>query len=1266
MTKYILITLIGLSLFTSGVQTFAQVSLDTDKDGITDVMEDKNNNKIVDIDETNPQDPDTDSDGYSDGAEILATKDPKDPNSYPLSGIATQLFTDAQLLSNFGITGITKINIDSTGICNKTEATIFIDNLTCKWPLKGAINNYYSVSNKDFKAKIAIGTDEGRCYIENNKTINAKLVCSNIPTKDAQVGPNNIELISKNPLEMNLGVAVVNFKIDTQSGSMYELSVLEDQEISRSCTPASVQQLTDCTFLLPLNRFLPPVYLMGYEDKLSGSCIQSENRVVKCTGIKVGNVFNPSSLATSLNQEVKAKVILVPVLEHDAPKDITVYNLNIKKMDKFPTITGLSKFYSGPAQIKLESNQKQIIIDGIINELGQFVPIKDIIIDLEDGEYKTTIVPGSVNGIGLYITYSLVVTIGSQPTKILANSKLTRTGAINQFENIILPCLGLLLALFIRLRNKKHILAILITITLLGSTTTFALYNTQIPDPSALNPKGIKNNNPAIEKSSCNFYSVQLDTPITCYVTFKSPNPVGLNKTLISFYDTQVKYIDYNVVRAKYINDPYVVSKYTKDQINSGLFNQDQVMIDKYMKDPEVYLNKIRTNRGCNNPTGDQKTFICPDLNISNTTTGEFPIPIQIKFGSFESIIPNFPMIQEQGMIKYESNIFISSNERDYEKGISIIYPGNIPSMGEGVGTNLSFLYSLKYPSYSPKPFAKFVIFNRITNERVAILPSPIQDRTAQVNYNSPKDGLFIISMCIGDGVPIADSIADCNFERTTKEFTVNPIIGFASLEGTNDPTRDTFNLIFNCTDSQLSTDDCKKIVRDITAYDSKIGFYDTETLQSLDIPNTKSQVKIGLFAGEPIKSNKNKFQLYIIDKRIASASSTYTFAQAKKLGINTNQATVININSTNGVGSSSASRFKDIIKPTKAQFSDARGIEDSAGTINLFYGNSKQSNKSSTLNTLNHEIGHAMFGLTDEYIVNDDRAETKVGYPNCASPENRSKWWNDLLGTSSYVGATDSFYNEVASFYKTLPSPITGSNNYLEYMNSKGSFLPEYYTIKDGEKGGCFGPDTGSNVKDVYRPTIASTMNTNAGIWGAVNRKRVEQILSLVSGKIPETCANKATNMPACDDFLGSKIGFCPIGATFDMAIGYCTEGEQVYGPFPKAMIDTCTKMYASKSCITPNEYTIEGNKVNLLRYSKLVVSAIKGKALCPIGTTQKAAGTGIYCLELAKDSANKEDRIYGRPVPKSVVNGCIKAGYGSGCYLQSVSKATFDKFYK
>jgi hypothetical protein len=58
---------------------------DTDNDGIPDILEDMNNNGVVDENETDPGDPDTDDDGLLDGIEIDDsdgyTTDPLDPDT---------------------------------------------------------------------------------------------------------------------------------------------------------------------------------------------------------------------------------------------------------------------------------------------------------------------------------------------------------------------------------------------------------------------------------------------------------------------------------------------------------------------------------------------------------------------------------------------------------------------------------------------------------------------------------------------------------------------------------------------------------------------------------------------------------------------------------------------------------------------------------------------------------------------------------------------------------------------------------------------------------------------------------------------------------------------------------------------------------------------------------------------------------------------------------------------------------------------------------
>jgi len=57
----------------------AAAVIDSDRDGLADAREDRDLDGVVDTGETDPHDPDTDGDGFSDGAEASAGSDPLDP-----------------------------------------------------------------------------------------------------------------------------------------------------------------------------------------------------------------------------------------------------------------------------------------------------------------------------------------------------------------------------------------------------------------------------------------------------------------------------------------------------------------------------------------------------------------------------------------------------------------------------------------------------------------------------------------------------------------------------------------------------------------------------------------------------------------------------------------------------------------------------------------------------------------------------------------------------------------------------------------------------------------------------------------------------------------------------------------------------------------------------------------------------------------------------------------------------------------------------------
>ncbi|NND85152.1 MAG: hypothetical protein HKN46_08395 [Acidimicrobiia bacterium] len=126
---------------------------------------------------------------------------------------------------------------------------------------------------------------------------------------------------------------------------------------------------------------------------------------------------------------------------------------------------------------------------------------------------------------------------------------------------------------------------------------------------------------------------------------------------------------------------------------------------------------------------------------------------------------------------------------------------------------------------------------------------------------------------------------------------------------------------------------------------------------------------------------------------------------------------------------------------------------------------------------TFSHEIGHLLFGLADEYSRFSNDFPT-IGYPNCApSTEVAAEWWGDLIGD------LDPMY-EVWELAERAAGTWFGDSRANEFA-------------VDVVQGGCFGGDSGA-----YRPTVSGLMNEESPVFGTVNRRRVEEVLALWSGK--------------------------------------------------------------------------------------------------------------------------------------------------------------------
>ena len=128
------------------------------------------------------------------------------------------------------------------------------------------------------------------------------------------------------------------------------------------------------------------------------------------------------------------------------------------------------------------------------------------------------------------------------------------------------------------------------------------------------------------------------------------------------------------------------------------------------------------------------------------------------------------------------------------------------------------------------------------------------------------------------------------------------------------------------------------------------------------------------------------------------------------------------------------------------------------------------------------HELGHALFGLTDEYIgrVGGDGVPRRDTWPSCAqSLDTARSWWASDLG--EYDPMIDIWIEEMqsAGLGHTFEPDALRDENRTDYI-----------------AGGCFG-EPGS-----FRSAEDTLMGLRSPAFGVTNRRWAERILALWSGE--------------------------------------------------------------------------------------------------------------------------------------------------------------------
>ena len=133
-----------------------------------------------------------------------------------------------------------------------------------------------------------------------------------------------------------------------------------------------------------------------------------------------------------------------------------------------------------------------------------------------------------------------------------------------------------------------------------------------------------------------------------------------------------------------------------------------------------------------------------------------------------------------------------------------------------------------------------------------------------------------------------------------------------------------------------------------------------------------------------------------------------------------------------------------------------------------------------------------------------------------------------------------------------------------------------------------------------------------------------------------------------------------CPNGSWFMDNLGFCTDGNVVYGPFTAKMIENCTD---KSVCTGPQKTQLTfpngAKREAFIRIWDIETAlTIRGGGDCPPGSIASQQYHG-HCVDSRKVNGKNVNEVYG-PFRPNWVKACKKLNGGSSCYLQRWSSQT------
>ena len=411
--------------------------------------------------------------------------------------------------------------------------------------------------------------------------------------------------------------------------------------------------------------------------------------------------------------------------------------------------------------------------------------------------------------------------------------------------------------------------------------------------------------------------------------------------------------------------------------------------------------------------------------------------------------------------------------------------------------------------------------------------------------------GRYLATLCVGDSATECDPVPGVfGFQVVAPELR-------QLVEGHNKADAQRINLVFAGSGFD-NTASFISLAKGLLALDGPVpididGRPISGALDELE-PREVFDLAWGPFSIEPLRSNVDRFNFWylsddVVDVRALFHNAHPEFSRPDELaGFELDHVSVITIDhQTDGYYGRSEANWTSFRLTEDVPHVDDIEFAGVYLAVDGFwpYG---------AATTLAHEFGHALFDLRDEYV--EFTRDVQHGFPNCAvTIDEAFEWWGDDVG-------------EVDPFIHT----------YIDLQRQFDLWAPDELVddITVGfEAGGCYG-----GLNGVVRPSANSLMNGEIPVFGAVNRRRVEELLgqfsgrsSLVSyvdvvigclpgsvaipGRIVQCTGSLAEGLDAPDGSLrisvAGRMGDCVIGEVDEVGVrGVTCDGIELTGQGP------------------------------------------------------------------------------------------------------------------